>query len=363
MLKVTRNDLYVVFISFSKTNLVLFNYSSIVYEIYYFYKNASNNYGRISSKEFMRFSILFFSVFLASSAHAGLYISVDRSQTTFNTPGASAVFTNASRTTPFSNLSYKYDQSDFGGELGYYFSSLGILAKVGQKKTGGLTTTFGSNSFSGVASTNLKGQAFGLAGAVTVSSRLVNDYQRKDQNISLAKVYKTGIFTLVPRIKVESNKQDSISKLDEYATQTTSISGINVNMTSEAMYYGLGLDLKFDMLGLMISVGGDYGYKSSDASLLASRCQDGTATGLDSTCTLAESGHTNSLDKSDTQLSYELGVGYKLTSFFIVEGFYNVVKDPHFLSYSYTYVSGRGLEVSLSEVDIKTMGLRAVLAF
>lgn len=311
----------------------------------------------------MKFLTLLLLTFLVPSAHAGLFLSVDRSQTTFNTPAANSVFTNSARTSPFSNLSYEYDQSDFGGEVGYYFESLGLLAKAGQKKTGGATTTFGSNSFSSSASTNLKGQAIGLAGAVSVNSRLNNDYERQDRNFSLAKVYKTGFFTVIPRFKVEANNQDSISILHEYAAAITSISGINVNMTSEAMYYGLGLDLKFDVFGLMISVGGDYGYKSSEASLVASRCQNGAATGLDSTCTESESGHNKSMDKSDMQQSFEVGVGYKVTSFFIVEGFYNVVKDPHFLSYSYTYVDGRGLEVSLSEVDVKTLGLRAVLAF
>lgn len=311
----------------------------------------------------MRFSILFFLIFLAPSAKAGLYLSVDRSQTTFNTPAASSVWTNSTRTRPYSSLSYKYNQTDFGGELGYYFDSLGILAKVGQKKTGGVATALGSNSFSDVASTNLKGQAFGLAGAVTINSRLVNDYKRRDQNISLAKVFKSGFFSLVPRVKFESNNQDSISKLDEYAAALASISGINVNMTSKGTYYGLGLDFKFDILGLLINLGGDYGYKSTKASLVASRCQDGSATGLNSSCTVAESGHTKSLDKSSKQHSYELGVGYKVTSFFIVEGFYNVVQDPHFLSYSFTYVNGRGLEVNLSEVDVKTLGLRLVLAF
>ena len=311
----------------------------------------------------MRFSILFLLILLAPTVNAGLYLSVDRSQTTFNTPAVSSVWTNGNRTTPYSSLTYKYKQSDFGGELGYYFSSLGILAKVGQKKTGGLATAYGSNSFSSIASTNLNGQAFGLAGVVTVNSRLVNDYQRKDQNITLAKVYSAGSVSLIPRVKIESNHQDSISKLDEYAAAITSINGINVNMTSKGMYYGLGLDLKFNVLGLLVSVGGDYGYKSTKASLVASRCQDGTATGLDSTCTTAESGHTKSLDKSSAQHSYELGVGYKVASFLFVEGFYNVVQDPHFLSYSFTYVAGRGVEVSLSEVDVKTLGLRVVLAF
>lgn len=311
----------------------------------------------------MKFLTLFLLTFLIPSAQAGLYLSVDRSQTSFNTPGASGVGTNSSRTTPYSNISYKYDQTNFNGEAGYYFQSLGILAKVGQKKTGGATTTIGSNSFSSIASTNLKGQAFGLAGAVTVNSRLVNDYSRKDQNISIAKVYNMGIFSVAPRIKIESDNQDSVFDLDEYAAATTSINGINVDLTSEAMYYGLGLDFKFNISNFILSLGGDYGYKSTEASLVASRCQDSSATGLDSTCTEAESGHTKSLNKSSTQLSYELGVGYKVTSFFIVEGFYNLVKDPHFLAYSFTYVSGRGVEVSLSEVDVKTLGLRAVLAF
>lgn len=179
----------------------------------------------------------------------------------------------------------------------------------------------------------------------------------------MAKVYRAGIFSLEPRVKIESNNQDSISRLDEYSAAITSISGINVNMTSEGMYYGLGLDLKFDILALMIRLGGDYGYKSTKASFVASRCQDGSATGLDSSCTVAESGHTKSLKKSSKQSSYELGVGYRVTSFFLVEGFYNVVKDPHFLSYSYTYVAGRGMEVNLSDVDVKTLGLRLVLAF
>ncbi len=179
----------------------------------------------------------------------------------------------------------------------------------------------------------------------------------------MAKVYKLGRVHLIPRVKVEQSGQASNSNLDEYSGTTAGISGIDVDLSSESTFYGLGLDFKINFSSLIFTLGADFGLKSTEAKLVGSRCQASGASSVDSTCTVAESGYTKAKDESSTLLSYNLGVGYKISSFMLIEGFYTMTQDPHFLAYSYTYAAGEGLDIKLAEVDIAQMGLRLTLSF